>query len=199
MNQLLAWSKMTGKMDGIPALNTDTTTNKFCIAKSKDVNSICNKCYSWNMLKTFRKNAVPRFKMNSDILSSRVLDMNELVRPKTNNVRFNGHGEIINTNHVQNIVNYALFYPQVTFTLWSKKKALIQSFFNKQNKPDNLILIYSNEIVGTVYKSVPKHFDKVFNVVNSNLPSVNCTGKCIDCMICYTQGNKTKQVIEKIK
>ena len=87
----------------------------------------------------------------------------------------------------------------MTFTLWTKKKALIQSFFNKQNKPDNLILIYSNEVVGTVFKTVPKHFDKVFNVVNSDLPSVNCVGKCIDCMTCYTQGDNVKQVIEKIK
>ena len=97
MNQL-AWSTMSGKMVGIPALNTDTTTNKFCIAKSKDEDSICSKCYSWNMLKTFRKNAVPRFKMNSDILSSRVLNMNELVRPKGNHVRFNAHGELIITH-----------------------------------------------------------------------------------------------------
>ena len=199
MNQLLAWSKMSGKMEGIPALNTDTTTNKFCIAKSKDVNSICNKCYSWNMLTTFRKNAVPRFQLNSKILSERILDMNELVRPSGNNVRFNAHGELINTNHAQNLVNYALFYPKVTFTLWTKKKSFIRSFFDKCKKPKNLILIYSNEIVGTVYKSVPKHFDKVFNVVNSNLPSVNCIGKCIDCMMCYTQENRTEQIIEKIK
>ena len=198
MNQL-AWSVMSGKMEGIPALNTDTTTNKFCIAKSKDTNSICNKCYSWNMLTTFRKNAVPRFQLNSKILSERILDMNELVRPKGNNVRFNAHGELINTNHAQNLVNYALFYPKVTFTLWTKKKSFIRSFFNKCDKPKNLILIYSNEIVGTVYKSVPKYFDKVFNVVNSNLPSVNCNGKCIDCMMCYTQGNRTEQIIEKIK
>ena len=198
MNEL-AWSKMSGKMVGIPALNTDTTTNKFCIAKSKDKDSICSECYSWNMLKTFRKNAVPRFQLNSNLLSERVLEMNELVRPKGNNVRFNAHGELINTNHVQNLVNYALFYPKVTFTLWTKKKALIRSFFNKHNKPKNLILIYSNEIVGTVYKSVPTHFDKVFNVVNSDLQSVNCTGKCIDCMMCYTQENKTEQIIEKIK
>ena len=201
MNQL-AWSVMSGKMEGIPALNTDTTTNKFCIAKSKDETSICSKCYSWNMLKTFRKNAVPRFKMNSDILSSRVLDMNELVRPKGNHVRFNAHGELINTYHVQNLVNYALFYPQVTFTLWTKKKALIHSFFNKHNKPDNLILIYSNEIVGTVYKSVPKHFDKVFNVVshgNSRDYEINCEGKCIDCMKCYSLNDTTEQIIEKIK
>tara|TARA_Y100001973_G_C5200936_1_gene337594 strand:- start:787 stop:1383 length:597 start_codon:yes stop_codon:yes gene_type:complete len=198
MNQL-AWSVMSGKMEGIPALNTDTTTNKFCIAKSKDANSICSKCYSWNMLKTFRKNAVPRFQLNSKLLSERVLEMNELVRPKGNNVRFNAHGELINANHVQNLVNYALFYPKVTFTLWTKKKGLIRSFFNKHKKPKNLILIYSNEIVGTVYKSVPAYFDKVFNVVNSDLQSVNCTGKCIDCMMCYTQGNETEQIIEKIK
>ena len=144
MNQL-AWSKMTGKMDGIPALNTDTTTNKFCIAKSKDANSICSKCYSWNMLKTFRKNAVPRFQLNSKLLSEKVLDFNELPRPNSNTARFNAHGELINTNHVQNLVNYALFYPKVTFTLWTKKKGLIQSFFNKCDKPKNLLLIYSNE------------------------------------------------------
>jgi hypothetical protein len=151
------------------------------------------------MLKTFRKNAVPRFQLNSKLLSERVLEMNELVRPKGNNVRFNAHGELINANHVQNLVNYALFYPKVTFTLWTKKKGLIRSFFNKHKKPKNLILIYSNEIVGTVYKSVPAYFDKVFNVVNSDLQSVNCTGKCIDCMMCYTQGNETEQIIEKIK
>lgn len=201
MNQL-AWSVMSGKMEGIPALNTDTTTNKFCIAKSKDKDSICSECYSWNMLKTFRKNAVPRFKMNSDILSSRVLNMNELVRPKGNNVRFNAHGELINKNHVQNLVNYALFYPKVSFTLWTKKKGLIQSFFNKHKKPDNLILIYSNEIVGTVYKSVPQYFDKVFNVVsqeNSGEFEINCDAKCIDCMMCYNVNDTTKQIIEKIK
>jgi len=128
--------------------------------------------------------------------------MNELVRPKGNHVRFNAHGELINTYHVQNLVNYALFYPQVTFTLWTKKKALIQSFFNKQNKPDNLILIYSNEIVGTVYKSVPKYFDKVFNVVshgNNENYEINCDAKCIDCMKCYNVNDTTKQIIEKIK
>ena len=197
--QQLAWSKMSGKMEGIPALNTDTTTNKFCIAMSKKKDSICSECYSWNMLKTFRKSAVPRFKMNSDILSSRVLEMNELPRPSGNVARLNAHGELINTNHVQNIVNYALFYPKVTFTLWTKKKALIQSFFNKHEKPKNLLLIYSNEVIGAVYKSVPKHFDKVFNVVESGGKDVNCEGKCLDCMMCYTQENTTEQIIEKIK
>ena len=52
------WSKMSGKLIGIPALNTDTTSNKYCIKMSK-TDTICGSCYSWNMLKTFRKNAVP--------------------------------------------------------------------------------------------------------------------------------------------
>jgi len=199
MEHQLKWSVMSGKMKGIPALNTDTTTNKFCIAMSKKKDTICSECYSWNMLTTFRKNAVPRFQLNSRILSERVLDFNELPRPNGNIARFNAHGELINTNHAQNMVNYALFYPKVTFTLWTKKKALIQSFFNKCDKPSNLILIYSNPAVGIVYKQVPKHFDKVFNVVESNSESVNCSGDCIDCLKCYDTNDLTEQITEIIK
>ena len=72
--EFVTWSKMSGKLDGIPALNTDTTSNKFCISRSKDKNSICSQCYSWNMLRTFRKSAVPRFRKNSILISENVLD-----------------------------------------------------------------------------------------------------------------------------
>ena len=199
MNQQLAWSVMSGKMVGIPALNTDTTSNKFCMSQAKDTNSICSSCYSWNMLQTFRKNAVPRFRKNSEIISKSLLDDNELPRPNGNTARFNGHGEIINTYHVQNIVKFALFYPKVTFTLWTKKKSLIQSFFNKNDKPSNLLLVFSNPTVGIIYKDVPKYFDKVFNVVEQDGDNVNCHGKCIDCMKCYDVNDKTKQIVEIIK
>ena len=30
------WSKMTGKLEGIPALNTDTTSNKYCQSMNKN-------------------------------------------------------------------------------------------------------------------------------------------------------------------
>ena len=60
-------------------------------------------------------------------------------------------------------------------------------------------LLASRIAITRLYKSVPKHFDKVFNVVNSDLPSVNCDKKCIDCMMCYTIGDKTEQIIEQIK
>ena len=71
---------MTGKLEGIPALNTDTTSNKFCQAMSKKKGTICNVCYSWNMLKTFRKNAVPRFKSNSDYLIDGIIVVTSLFK-----------------------------------------------------------------------------------------------------------------------
>ena len=197
--EFVTWSKMSGKLEGIPALNTDTTSNKFCIERSKDKDSICSQCYSWNMLKTFRKSAVPRFLKNSNLISESVLDRSELPHPKSLVARFNGHGELINVNHVQNIVNFALSYPKVTFTLWTKKVSVIQSFFRKNIKPKNLLLIYSNEKVDSISKKVPKHFDKTFNVVSNKTASVNCEGKCIDCLKCYNLKDKTRQIIEVIK
>ena len=197
--EFVTWSKMSGKLEGIPALNTDTTSNKFCIERSKDKDSICSQCYSWNMLKTFRKSAVPRFLKNSNLISESVLDRSELPHPKSLVARFNGHGELINVNHVQNIVNFALSYPKVTFTLWTKKVSVIQSFFRKNIKPKNLLFIYSNEKVDSISKKVPKYFDKTFNVVSNKTASVNCEGKCIDCLKCYNLKDKTKQIIEVIK
>lgn len=197
--EFVTWSKMSGKLEGIPALNTDTTSNKFCIERSKDKDSICSQCYSWNMLKTFRKNAVPRFLKNSNLISESVLDRSELPHPKSLVARFNGHGELINTNHVQNIVNFALSYPKVTFTLWTKKVGVIQAFFRKNKKPDNLLLIYSNEKIDSISNKPPKYFDKTFNVVSKKTDDVNCEGKCIDCLKCYNLKDKTKQIIEVIK
>ena len=107
---LLKWSKMSGKLEGLPALNTDTTSNKFCIERSKDTNSICSSCYSWNMLRTFRKSAVPRFRENSRIISEKVLNNNELPHPMSTVARFNGHGELINNNHFINFYLYILNY-----------------------------------------------------------------------------------------
>ena len=54
------WSVGSGKMLGIPSLNTDTVTNDFCksMYNSKVENLICRSCYSMSMLKTFRKNYI---------------------------------------------------------------------------------------------------------------------------------------------
>ena len=186
---------MSGKLIGIPALNTDTTSNKFC-QKMKETDTICGECYSWNMLQTFRKSAVPSFKRNSKFLSAEVHNPKYLLPVSSIVARFNGHGELINEEHFINIMNICKNQPNTTFTLWTKRKDIVNKVLKNKKIPSNLIMVYSNPIVDTIMKQVPKHFNKVFNNVSKDSDKVNCKGKCIDCMMCYTIGNKTQQIVE---
>ena len=194
------WSKMTGKLEGIPALNTDTTSNKFCQAMSKREDTICSVCYSWNMLKTFRKNAVPRFKSNSDYLSYKIHDYDYLPKVPSIVARLNGHGELINRNHLENLFRICDNQPKTTFSLWTKKYWLVHKLLDEgRKKPPNIILIYSNPYPD-LESELPREFDKVFNnVTNPNDTSINCDRKCIECMMCYTLGDKTINIVEGVK
>ena len=195
------WSVGSGKMLGIPSLNTDTTSNEFCqsMYNSNKDNLICKECYSMNMLNTFRKNCKPKFLNNSKFLSEKIHEAEYLpVCPSTVG-RFHSHGELINTNHLYNLVNICHNQPMTTFTLWTKRKNIVSRVLKSRNKPKNLILIYSNPIVDRLNIKLPKHFDKVFNNVSSKTSNINCNEKCLDCMKCYTLGDKTTQIIEQIK
>ena len=192
------WSKMTGKLEGIPALNTDTTSNKYCQRMRKKEDTICASCYSWNMLKTFRKSCVPRFKANSDYLSKKVHEPEYLPKIASSIARFNGHGELINSNHLKNLIKICENQPKTTFTLWTKKKDLVINTFRWINKPDNLILIYSNPYPDTIAK-LPRFFDKTFNNVTFESEKINCNMKCVECMMCYDKTDKTETIVEVVK
>ena len=94
---------MSGKLQGIGAINTDTTTNEFCI-RQKSTDTICGKCYSHKMLTTFRKSCVPAFQHNSELMKD-LIDWDLLPIINQAYFRFNGHGELINLNHYKNIIN----------------------------------------------------------------------------------------------
>ena len=195
------WSVGSGKMIGIPSLNTDTPSNKFCqgMYNSTKENIICKECYSMSMLKTFRKNCRPKFANNSKFLSSKIHDREYLPTCPSTTGRFHSHGELINSIHLENILNICLNQPITTFTLWTKRKNIVSRVLKNRDKPKNLILIYSNPYVDTIIKDVPKHFDKTFNNVSTEQDIINCSGKCLDCMKCYTVGNKVKNIVERKK
>ena len=69
-------SIMTGKLKDFRAINTNTVTNEFCIKmyKSKNKKIICTKCYSHDMLNSFRKNNQGVLQKNSDLLSKHYID-----------------------------------------------------------------------------------------------------------------------------
>jgi len=189
-------STMSGKLKGIPSINTNTLTNKFCqkMFNSTKENLICKSCYSYEMLQTFRKNCIPKFEQNSKVLSEAIIPNLYLPKINASFFRFSAHGELINKNHLINLMNLTLKNPHTTFTLWTKKKGLVISYCKKYGKPDNLILIYSNEIIGSIAK-LPEYFDKTFNNILKKDSSVNCFQKCIDCLLCYTK-NDTETIIE---
>ena len=66
-------STMTGKLEHIPAINTNTLSNAFCQSmQRKPDNVICTNCYSVAMLETFRKSCVPAFEHNTELLTERM-------------------------------------------------------------------------------------------------------------------------------
>ena len=66
---------MSGKLEGLRAISTNTTTNDYCIKQyeKKDSNNICTFCYSQEMLRTYRKNMANALQRNSDIIAKKVI------------------------------------------------------------------------------------------------------------------------------
>jgi hypothetical protein len=207
-------SKMSGKLEGIKAINTNTLTNAFCTAMHKKEKTICADCYSINMLQTFRKSCAPAWQLNSDILSAGLI--NDELLPRFNSddtVRFHGHGELLenadgsnvfgynNNYHFQNFINIAAINPDTFFTLWTKRRDIVNAVLDSGVVlPGNLSLIYSNPAKNHLSR-LPRYFDKTFNVITADQKenfSVNCSGRCADCMACYSRNN-IETIVEVIK
>jgi hypothetical protein len=197
-------SKMSGKLDGLRAISTNTVTNSFCIKMNAvdDKKKICTHCYSHTMLKSYRKNMAPALQRNSDLLSSRRLLKEELPVILDAFFRFSAHGELINDLHFKNLLDIVNRNTHCRFALWTKRKDIVSRVLNSSmDKPENLNLIYSNPTISNVMKKVPKHFDKTFNNVleDEHVEMQNCTGQqCKNCLICYTK-NDTDTIVEKVK
>lgn len=200
-------SKMTGKLEGFQAISTNTMTNKYCSdqnakAVANNTDNICGDCYSWSMLRTYRKNMAPALQRNSDLLSSRPLNPQEVPRINAVAFRFSAHGELINYQHMDNLMRIVNENPWCTFTLWTKRTDIVFRWLKDNDKPANFILIYSNPKKSHIMSKPPKFFDKTFNNVlkHEDVDKQNCTGqKCKDCMVCYTIGNDTTTIVEAVK
>jgi hypothetical protein len=189
-------STMTGKLAGLQAINSNTLSNDFCSTMRK-TDSICKVCYSAAMLSGSRKNCAPAFERNSVLLSAALIPVDRMPYINAAIFRFHGHGELINSVHLENIYRIAERNPATTFTLWTKRRDLIRT---GRARPDNFILIYSNPSLDKIMPRPPARFDKVFNNVRADYTGpANCTGqRCIDCQLCYTPGGETV-IVEHVK
>jgi hypothetical protein len=206
-------SVMSGKLEGLHAISTNTKTNPYCIKQnqSADEENICTKCYSHTMLDSYRKNMQPALQRNSDALSSVVYSESMLPKIMDLYFRFDAHGELINETHFINLINIARANPDTSFALWTKRTDIVNKvlgndggFYSGFTKPDNLILIYSNPKISRILAKPPKHFDRTFNNVlkHEHVEQQNCTGqKCMDCLLCYkpVSANGVDTIVEMVK
>jgi hypothetical protein len=202
--QTIHISIMTGKLDGLRAISTNTRTNDYCIKQnaSGDPNNICTKCYSHTMLSSYRKNMQPALQRNSDALSAAPLAPDAIPRILDAVFRFDAHGELINDTHLSNLCAIATRNPRTSFALWTKRNDIVSKHFRSNPKPVNLILIYSNPKISNIMRKPPRYFDRTFNNVleHEHVEQQNCTGqKCADCLLCYTPGNGVTTIVEKVK
>ena len=196
MIEYIKISNGNGKMQDIKSINTNTITNDYCMTKC----TFKGQCYSKKHIARFTNNA-SAWELNSNKLSQSIIDYDLL--PKffnTKIIRFHSHGELINNTHLINFMNICNKNSDIVFTLWTKRNDLIKRLFRYHKKPKNLILIFSNSKFNKPMNKIPLYFDKTFNVItkDSNIKA-NCSGKCKDCMICYTLDSKEKHIIEVIK
>ena len=196
-------SKMSGKLEGLRAISTNTTSNDYCIKQyeKKDSKNICTFCYSQEMLRTYRKNMALALQRNSDIIGKKIIHEDGLPIILDAFFRFNAHGELINEINLINYVNIALKNPHCNFSLWTKRFDIVSKYFKDNKKPKNFILIYSNPKINHILDVVPKYFDKTFNNVQEdlNIDKQNCSGqKCKDCLLCY-KVDTTNTIVEKVK
>ena len=211
---LLCISNGIGKMEKIRSISTNTLTNDFCKKMHASLNTliICGHCYSYESLEMARfPNQVKALQRNSDILSNKELSEKEIYQNymfNDNIFRLQSHGDLINELHLKNLMAIVKANKWTTFALWTKRKNVIKEYFDKHEKPDNLILVYSNPLINKVIdarsKYKPVYFDKVFNNVDKDYmkEKQNCTGqKCFDCRRCYIRSNKSNDntIIEAVK
>ncbi len=198
-------SIMSGKLQGLKAISTNTVTNLFCNKMHTSSNSngdeICPECYSHAMLATYRKNAQAALQWNSDYLSSKLWHEDAFPVIMERVFRFSAHGELINDTHLLNLLTIVRKNPKTTFALWTKRKDIVGKVFKVEAKPANLVMIFSNNKIGAILAKPPKHFDKTFNNVREEeyTDRQNCTGqKCKDCLLCYDL-TTTDTIVEKVK
>ena len=179
-------TKGTGKMEGIFSINTPSSENPFCAMMAK-TDTICKSCYAIRY-ESFRTKLIPAFKRNMKVL------LDKDYKPERLNfkiMRLHSFGELFGYIHFVSFVKLAMVNKDTTFTLWTKRKSIIQEYIRKGGViPSNLFLVFSNPIIDKEVKHAPKGFDKVFNVFTkkgAENVSINCGNKkCLECRLCYS-------------
>ena len=203
----------TGKMLGMQSISTSCRTNPGCIRNSKIPGSICEKCYAQTMLQMY-KDLDAKTERNTEVLTTRIVDWDDLPVVNCQIFRFESFGDIHNETHLQNYINIAKKNPGCMFTLWTKNYKTAYDYFKVNECPENFTLIISSLFINKKQDLEPfkklgkfkKGQLKVFTVYDYGYihdhpddVKINCGSRlCMGCQLCYRK-NEVEEINEILK
>lgn len=184
---------MGGKMEHIPSISTSCEENPICIARMKNGDSVCAKCFADVTVRRYTelgKNCAA----NYDLLTNEVLPLTALpiFKPGVEIVRIESFGDVANVTQAINYINIIKVNPSVMFAWWSKNAPIINEAFEKIGKPRNVVMVESSETLNK-QKEISPNFDKVFTVYDEahivgQKVKINCGARsCDTCRRCYSK------------
>lgn len=195
MNGILWMTDHTGKMAGINSIGTSCASNPHCIKRRENGESVCSKCYAETYMK-MRKSLKAHLEDNAKVLTTRLLEGNEI--PVTNAMifRFESFGDLYNAIHLQNYLLICERNPFTNFALWTKNTWILDEVFNKMEvkKPKNLSIVVSSPLLNKQMELDREKFwfvDHIFTVydkkfIKANDVEINCgSNNCFGCQVCY--------------
>ena len=192
----------TGKMEGMWSLSTSCLCNKYCLARMKDPDSICAKCYAERQME-WQKTLRDKLERNTEMLTTVEIPKECMPRLNVMKFRFESHGELNNVLQLKNYFTLCNTNKNTIFALWSKNTFLYKEA-RKQGlrKPGNLIIIESSPKLNVITEPSDPWVDKVFTVFNKKFArehgiEINCGGRC--CMTCETNCYKKNVVKGKVE
>lgn len=184
----------SGKIEGITSLDSSALSCEFCktMRENAQHNSaiVCGDCYA-AALARFRVNMEQRHRLNQDILSDTLFEIDELANIPFNTIynRFNSDGDIENTIQARNYLRIAKANSNKHFALWFKNLPAVKAARELEGKPENVIFIYSSCMIGFSSERIMEMFpwiDYVFTVY----PDHDSTNKAIAAGACECNGRK---------
>lgn len=193
---------MSGKMSGVNCLSTSNLVNPFCIARKKDPNSICSKCYADTTCK--RYSALQQNMLrNTEILTETLFKISDMPVINASIFRFEAFGDLLNATQCINYFRLCKANPHVRFALWTKNPGFVRQAIQTESKPENLIILLSSAKIGEKADASRFDFiDKTFTVYRkADMPEekINCGARaCLACQRCYNK-NTESEVREYLK
>lgn len=193
------WSLISthdGKMKFVPSISTSPLLNSGCAHNQSIEGCVCHDCYSV-VLNEFRKSLREKLARNHEVLTSRLLTLEEIDSLDLHNARicrFEAFGDINNITQVENYINIAKHFPLTEFGWWTKQPEIIKE--SGLEIPENVHIVYSFhgvdvpvdvvEIAKAKLKERFPFIEKFFIVEREPSERTNCQGvSCIKCQKCY--------------